>query len=278
MRHDSVRPEQRYTRDRPCPICGGHNGIPMGQGARCWGFKSPDEEWAVCTRVEASGNLPRTNAGFHHRLIGVCACGQTHAIPAEPKEPRAGIGGGGGSHHRGRSIPAGEIDRYYVYRDEQGRPVHRTVRYRNPKDFRQQRYDRGVWCWGVLGDVDQLLLYRLPELLAADTAVPVFVTEGERDADRLADLGLVVTTNACGALKWEPQYSEWLRGRHVAICEDNDTGGVLRSQNIRRALAGIAASVCIIHFDRLPEHGDVSDWIDAGGTADRLLQCARGEA
>jgi putative DNA primase/helicase len=71
----------------------------------------------------------------------------------------------------------------YEYRDETGRPLYQAVRFES-KEFRQRRYaDDGSLAWGLSGT--RLVLYRLPELLAADPALTVFVVEGEKDADRL---------------------------------------------------------------------------------------------
>ncbi len=34
----SVSGEQRFDRDRACPICGGNPSDPRGQGVRCFGW------------------------------------------------------------------------------------------------------------------------------------------------------------------------------------------------------------------------------------------------
>ena len=39
----TVTREQRHTKDHPCPICGGFDRAPRGQGVRCGGFN--DGEW-----------------------------------------------------------------------------------------------------------------------------------------------------------------------------------------------------------------------------------------
>jgi hypothetical protein len=44
--------------------------------------------------------------------------------------------------------------------------------------------------------------YRLPQLLAAPAGSTVEITEGERDAETLAALGLIATCNPGGAGKW----------------------------------------------------------------------------
>ena len=43
------------------------------------------------------------------------------------------------------------------------------------------------------------VLYHLPELLAAPDGTIVYLTEGEKDADRLIDEGVVATTAPMGA-------------------------------------------------------------------------------
>ena len=42
-------------------------------------------------------------------------------------------------------------------------------------------------------------LYRLPELMAAAPIEPVWICEGEKDADNVAALGLIATTSPGGA-------------------------------------------------------------------------------
>ena len=103
----------------------------------------------------------------------------------------------------------------------------------------------------------------------------VFLVEGEKDADRLAALGFIATTNAGGAGKWKASHSESLRGRHVLILPDNDEPGSRHAQVVARALQGVAASVRLLKLPGIPEKGDVSDWISAGGTAAQLKALAR---
>ena len=52
----------------------------------------------------------------------------------------------------------------------------------------------------------RLLLYRLPGLRASGDAT-VWITEGEKDADRLHDEGLIATTDIGGAGKWRDEYA-----------------------------------------------------------------------
>ncbi len=160
----------------------------------------------------------------------------------------------------------------YDYTDEAGRLLYQVVRYA-PKDFRQRRPNgRGAWLYN-LGNVRRVL-YRLHELAAADGTRPVFVVEGEKDADALHALGLVATTAAMGAGKWRPEYSESLRGRRVIILPDNDNPGRQHAETVAKALSGIASSVAILELPDLAPKGDVSDWLSAGGNKEALLKLA----
>lgn len=167
------------------------------------------------------------------------------------------------------------ISGIYDYQDEYGAVLFQAVRYEIVKDgtvdktFRQRRpTGSGGWAWNL--DGVRHVPYRLPALAAADPATTVFVVEGEKDADRLAALGQVATTNPMGALKWRPEYGEYLRGRPVVVLEDNDDTGRKHAADVAAQLAGVAASVLVLGFPELPEKGDVSDWLDAGGTVEGL--------
>lgn len=164
----------------------------------------------------------------------------------------------------------GKIVSTYDYRDESRNLLMQVVRL-EPKTFRQRRPNGDGWSWSVKGV--RVVPYRLPELLAAPDAV-VYLVEGEKDADRLASLGLVATCNAGGAGKWRKDHSEFLRGRRVVVIPDNDEAGREHVKKAVKSLAGIASDVRVITLPGLPEKGDVSDWLDAGGTAEELLSLA----
>jgi len=160
----------------------------------------------------------------------------------------------------------------YDYRDEAGTVLYQAVRY-EPKDFKQRRPDgRSGWIWR-LGDVSRVL-YRLPELLQADPSQLVFVVEGEKDADNLRAIGLVATTCAMGAGKWRPEYSQALRGRHVILIPDNDDAGRDHVRAVAACLNGVK-SATILELPNLSPKGDVSDWLAAGGTKEKLLELAQ---
>jgi len=172
------------------------------------------------------------------------------------------------------TIRTGRPVAHYHYRDEIGRLLFKVVRYANPKSFAQWRpHSSGLWIHNLNGT--RRVLYRLPELLAADRFQWVFLCEGEKDADNTAAHGLVATTAPMGAGKWRDEYAEFLRGRRVAIVPDNDQAGREHAAQIAASLEGIAAFVRVIKLVGVAEHGDVSDWFDAGGAAATLLGVLR---
>jgi hypothetical protein len=169
-----------------------------------------------------------------------------------------------------RSVKARIITRY-KYRDEAGNVLFEVVRF-DPKDFRQRRRDKdGDWIWNV--SRVRTIPYRLPELLAHQTQ-PVFVVEGEKDADNLAEIGFLATCNAGGAGKWTAAHAAFLRGRTVYIIPDNHDIGRNHAQQVAQSLDQIAKTVKVLELPGLPDKGDVSDWLDNGGTADELKSLA----
>lgn len=156
------------------------------------------------------------------------------------------------------------------YVDEQGRLLFQVER-RDPKDFRQRRPDgNGEWIYDLNGV--RRVVYRLPDVVAAiGNGDPVLVVEGEKDADRLAGLGLCATCNPMGAGKWLSEYNATFAGADVIVLPDNDEAGRAHGATVRDALVSVARSVRLIELPGLPPKGDVSDWLDAGHTAGELL-------
>jgi hypothetical protein len=169
----------------------------------------------------------------------------------------------------------------YLYENPDGSPRFQVRRFNVfedgvivDKDFRQYRPDGAPG----LGDVEPIL-YHLPELLSADPNRPVMILEGEKDVDNVRSLGRVATCNPMGASKWKDCYAESLRGRICWIIPDNDQPGRDHALQVARSLLGIAASVKIVDLVQLmpdlKEKGDVSDFLDAGGTLNEVEELAR---
>lgn len=157
----------------------------------------------------------------------------------------------------------------YPYRDEAGVLLFEVVRFPGHK-FRQ-RQPNGVWSIkGV-----RRVIYRLPELVAADMDEFVYLPEGEKDVDNLRKLGLVATCNPGGAEKWHADYSVFLKDRHCVLLPDNDAPGRAHVAMVSASLAGVAASVVILFLPGLGPKEDVSDWIARGGDRVQLEDLAR---
>lgn len=170
---------------------------------------------------------------------------------------------------RPKAVPKPKIETTYNYKDEKGRTLFEVVRF-EPKDFRQRKPDgKGGWIWSVK-DVRQVP-YHLRQLLGAPMDQPVFIVEGEKDVLRLESLGLVATCNAGGAGKWPDALNEHFDGRRVIILADNDEPGRKHADKVAAALE-LAAQVRVLCLPDLPPKGDVSDWLDAGGTVEQLLK------
>lgn len=158
----------------------------------------------------------------------------------------------------------------YDYVDEEGKLVYQVLKYAPPgqkKDFKQRRPNgQGGWVW-TIKDIPRLP-YRLPEVVGSQT---VFIAEGEKDCDNLVSQGLVATCNSGGAGNWPQEINQYFGGKNVIILPDNDQAGANHALDVAWALHGIAASIKIIDLPDLPEKGDVSDWLAAGGTREQLL-------
>ena len=166
-----------------------------------------------------------------------------------------------------------EVVAEYTYRDANGEPYLRVQRTAQ-KNFWQHHWTSTGWQRGA--PRGPRLPYRLPELLAVDPARPVYIVEGEKDADRLASLGFVVTTTSGGSNgKWTAELSSHFAGRTVRLIPDNDEPGAKYVQNIAGHLHEIAASVRIVELPglgkRTASHGkDISDWLDLGNIPETL--------
>lgn len=160
----------------------------------------------------------------------------------------------------------------YDYADAAGGLAYQVVRYA-PKDFRQRRPDGDGWTWSLNGV--ERVPYRLPELLAAPADTTVYIPEGERDVDALIAAGAVATCNAGGAGKWPATFAPHLAGRRVVILPDNDEPGRVHAEQVRVSL-GEVATVHVLELPGLPDKGDVSDWLEAGGSVEQLAELAVG--
>lgn len=149
----------------------------------------------------------------------------------------------------------------YNYTDEQGRLLNQKTRFAD-KSFSWSHYENGKWWRGRKGDP---VLYNLPAVAGAGF---LYIVEGEKDVETLKAAGVPAVCGADGAGpgKWLPQYTEALRGKQVAVIQDNDDIGKAFAVETANALHGAAASVRVLDLTRiwpeLPEHGDTTDIVE----------------
>lgn len=154
----------------------------------------------------------------------------------------------------------------HEYQGTDGSPLYWRIRCRRDdgeKWIRPMRFDGSAY---VLGEPEKPPeggpLYRLPELLQADSALPVWIVEGEKAADALAKLGVIVTTsggaNSADAVDWSP-----MRGRRVIVWPDNDEPGAGYAEAVADKLRGLGCAVEVIEAAALglPEKADAVDWL-----------------
>lgn len=162
------------------------------------------------------------------------------------------------------------IEKTYDYIDESGAIAFQVVRMK-PKSFRQRHKNRaGDWVWNMNGV--KYTLYNLPGILGDKNDSWVFLCEGEKDADNVISIGLVGTTNPQGAGKWRNEYTDILKNKKVVILRDNDNAGEEHARKVASEIYETSNDVRVVLLPDLPPKGDVTDWIKAGGTPEKLLE------
>ncbi len=158
----------------------------------------------------------------------------------------------------------GRITATYDYLDAYGNFVFQVVRFEpgkngKKKDFRQRRRGKdGKWVWNLKG-ID-LVLYGLPEVIKSTSIIYV---EGEKDVNKVREVGFTATTNPMGAGKWRDHYAQFLKGKQVILIPDNDEPGKKHMAKIATSLLGIAADIKLLCLPGLNEKGDVTDFIES---------------
>lgn len=93
--------------------------------------------------------------------------------------------------------------------------------------------------------------------LLKDCETPIYIVEGEKDADFLTGLGLVAVTSG-GASSWPEKNNYLFKDSIVRIIPDNDEPGAKYAEKVGASLKSVAKSVTI---GKCPiDFSDVSDW------------------
>jgi hypothetical protein len=207
-----------------------------------------------------------------HAPLFKCHAGCTSQEVADKLRERNILNGESRSSWKpnGNSAPVSQrVIANHHYADEHGETLFVVERLES-KGFRQRRPDgQGGWVWSI--GATRRVLYRLPELLEAVASEhPIFVAEGEKAVDALVGIGVTATCSPCGAGKWRDEYGQYLKGANAIILPDNDEAGEKHAQQVARSLDGIADKVRILRLPDLPPKADPFDWIEDGGTAEKL--------
>ncbi|WP_067936864.1 phage/plasmid primase, P4 family [Alicyclobacillus kakegawensis] len=166
----------------------------------------------------------------------------------------------------------------YVYTDADGNPILLVARdgHGRGKRFCQYHFEDGRW-WVGKGTA-RLVPYRLPNVISAVAqGQPVFVVEGEKDADTLGEHGLTATTAPMGAGKWpqDETFNTFFAGADIIILPDNDEPGRKHAEQVAHILSQVAKQIRLVNLPDLPPKGYVTDWLEAGHSVDDLLDIIR---
>jgi len=159
----------------------------------------------------------------------------------------------------------------YDYTDAMGAVVFTVVRRHDERTGKKSFFQ--VQPNGVTGltGIAARPLYHLPAVRAAvASGAPVLLVEGEKDVHTAEQLGWVATTNCGGSGGWKPEYAAALSGADVVILPDNDGPGREWAAKVATSVVDVAKLVRCVALPGLPEKGDLTDWVERGGTATAL--------
>ena len=157
----------------------------------------------------------------------------------------------------------------YPYRDAEGRILYAKARVDKPdRKYEYQHPSGDEWRAGRggIGSVP----YRLPELLAAPREATLYMTEGEKKADKLASWGLLATAHGA----WQASFGEYVSGRTVIILPDNDQSGEKQAAQAAKMVREAGGKPFLVRLPGLPPKGDVMDWNGTRRDLDALVQDA----
>jgi len=120
------------------------------------------------------------------------------------------------------------------------------------------------------------LPYRLDKIARAGRRTPIFICEGEKDVHSLEALGLVATCNPGGSGKWKAEYAQHFEGRRLVLLPDNDEPGRRHMQQVAASMLPCASEIRLVELPDLPDKGDPTDWLEAGGSRQQLIDLCAG--
>jgi len=236
--------------------------------SKLFGVKKRGDNYMANCPCHADGTQSLSLKEVDGKLLAYCHAGckfediiealKTNNIP-QPPPARHHKKSSGSSSNGSKS----KVTDTYYYHDEDGQVVYKVLR-QDSKDFPQLKPDGSP-----IGDTRKVL-YNLPKVLKSDF---VFITEGEKDANTLIELGFVATTVSGGATakNWKPHFNDWMKEKGVILIPDNDEPGKKFMFHIENELSDVA-KVKIITLPGLENKEDITDWISQGHTSEELLE------
>lgn len=156
----------------------------------------------------------------------------------------------------------------YPYTDEEGRVLYVIERQEPGRDGGR----KGFVTRYPNGKGDRRVVYRLTDVMAAACDDrPIYLVEGEKDADRLRSLGYTATTSVHGAGKWRHEYAEPFDGATVIVVADRDEPGRAHAYTVAASLRRVGATVRIVQSAVDHKGADVSDHLDRGYGVEDLV-------
>jgi len=159
----------------------------------------------------------------------------------------------------------------YIYTNEKGEPVHKSVRYNLPdgeKEFSQYRWEKGEWISG-LGECETLP-YHLPDITKLTSLT---IHEGEKACDCAIANGILDSTSfPMGSGCWKANWLPYCAGKSIVIIRDNDDAGYAHGARLAWELKTVAKSIKLITLSKITK-GDAYEYFnEEGGTKESFAK------
>ena len=150
----------------------------------------------------------------------------------------------------------------YEYTDLAGNIVCKKLRYSNKSFCWLHPDSSGGWAKGRNGAAPIFNQFH------AQNVQTMYFVEGEKDVLTLKAHGRAAVSLPDGAQsKWRSEYTDFFRGRTVAIIPDNDEPGKKFAEMAAEKLRGVAQSVKVLDLSQIwqgiPNKADISDYLAA---------------
>lgn len=181
-----------------------------------------------------------------------------------------------------------ELTKVYDYTEADGTLRYQVARFDWTDDTKEKGRDKtfvqrvpepgkpGRFSYSLKDKGVEPLPYRLAELLEdIRDGVEIFIAPAEKKVDMLRELGVPATCNSGGESRFPEELAPYFKGAKVTVIEDNDDVGRKYSGKVAAVLEGHAQRVRYLRIPGLPPHGNVDDWLPAGGSAEELYELAK---